>query len=288
MGVSYDLSDEDEEEVDVDYSNSTSQVPGSNPLDGKLDSSSSSSNALPHSTSVSAGSSTGVLDDGGDDGPSRDLASLMGTAFSSHMLQDEGHNTDDDEMDLRSAGSIRRMLERAAMFDESTGRDYGSITIPRQFLRPHENALGKLETQRLTAEEWKERLSEASVVDFRLLADPVESADISRLHQPAASNLEERSVPRSSSRHTGEALEASAGVTNAPLTAGDIEERELMGFETQEARDAIKGEPKRARMQCMLLQQSEALEYELIGSPCDELHSFVCDMQISFDSLLHE
>lgn len=260
-------------------------------------------------TESNLGLSSNSLEDSGDSSSSEADAAVVSEAprnmllgeGHSNMLLDEIHSNmllDEGSNNILlgdGAGSIRRILNQAAMFDEDGIVDSGSLTIPRSLLKPHENTLNKLNGREAPGRGLKERVRDAAVVDFILLSDSVEYAvpsaeDPSDQNLPEYSNLEERSIPGNltAADILAEDVNGTSAEANGegPALGDDVGGQELEdpeGHETRESKDA-----KKATMKCMLLQQKESRGYELIGRPCDELHNFVCGMKFTFDNLLHE
>lgn len=278
LGASYDLDDVDTAAVDANVA--APPVLPSNLQDDKKPSS-----GFSQGTGISSASSSNALESNGDD-----LSIILGPAMAL-----EADNGDGATREVRgTAGSLRRLLDQDAMFDEGFLSNKGRIALPRRFLKPHQNTLSKSVIRGFPGESLKETIRDASVVDFILLEEPVEPPaplpDASSDHiLPEYSNMEERSIP-------------------VNLTAADIplddpssqsrntsRERPPLGDEIVQENGVSEileiGESKgtrKARMKCMLLQQKESLEYELIGRPCNEVHSFVCDMKFILDNLVPE
>lgn len=145
-------------------------------------------------------------------------------------------------------GSLRGVLDHEPMFHDEILARYGNRFLSDE---PTERAP--------IPEEQVERVPDTSVVDIVLLTGPDEVEERQGTKPPVPSNLTEEG--------TREAAQGEGGI---------------MGEATG------RKDSRKTRMKCMLLQQSEALEYELVARPCDEEHSFVCDLKVTIDSLLPE
>ncbi|KAG7156318.1 uncharacterized protein LOC121853899 [Homarus americanus] len=293
LGASYDLDDADTAAVDV--SDAVSLLPPNQSLQNLPQNIGNSESA--QDIVVESEPPCEPQDNNEDDFPS----GLKPAVMSEHihpMLLDEGHS-DVDDNDLGeiagATGSLRRILEQVAMFNENFSGDNGRITLPRRVLNPRENALSK-STGRDAAKDLlmdRIRLS-LPVVDVILLPEQAENSApspeaLNDQNLPEYSNLEERSISGNINL-TDISLEGPTAppgdTSDERAVPGDEGEGQEAGSSEAQGAGTSKG-ARKARMKCMLLQQKESLEYELIGRPCDELHTFVCDMKFSFN-LLHE
>nr|XP_045615232.1 uncharacterized protein LOC123768641 isoform X2 [Procambarus clarkii] len=283
LGASYALNDIDTTSVDSIVASQGS--PNGFQEDKK------NSSGVTQDTSINQRSSSHSLEDSrGDIALVQDQVVLSSPP--DNMLLDEGHS-DNVQAAGETAGSWSRVLDEA-MFNEDFVRNGGIISAPRRLSKPQQSSLKLAIRDSPGRQGLEEMIRDASVVDFILLEEsvdsavpPVEASNDQNL--PEYSNPDERSVSG-----TLADIHLDAASTQ-PRNSSD--ERSLLGhevrdtesgggLETQETNES-KG-AKKARMKCMLLQQKESLEYELIGRPCDELHTFVCDMKFAFDNLLHE
>ncbi|KAK8404049.1 hypothetical protein O3P69_000250 [Scylla paramamosain] len=155
---------------------------------------------------------------------------------------------DVDEEFSGPAGSLRGVLDQAPMFHDELLARYGSRFLADE---PTERAP--------IPEELVERAPDTSVVDIVLLthSDAAEGRQVNKPRVP--SNLTEE-----------------GGREATPEEGGNMEEA------------TGRKDSRKTHMNCVLLQQSESLEYELVARPCDEEHSFVCDLRVTIDTLLPE
>ncbi|XP_045118993.1 LOW QUALITY PROTEIN: uncharacterized protein LOC123508974 [Portunus trituberculatus] len=155
---------------------------------------------------------------------------------------------DIDEEFPGRSGSLRAAFDRATMFHDELLGSYGNHFLADE---PTERAP--------IPEERVERAPDTSVVDIVLLTGPDADEGLQGTKPRVPANLTEE-----------RGREAALG------EGGNMEE--AIG----------RKDSHKTRMKCMLLQQSEALEYELVARPCNEEHSFVCDLKVTIDSLLPE
>lgn len=176
----------------------------------------------------------------------------------------EGPLEDMEEEISGPAGSLRGILDQVPMFQDDILASYRSRFLADE---PSEDP---------PPVEENERAPENSVVDIVLLTGPADDEGRQDIEVHVPSNQTEAG-----------SREAAAG----PSQGGGVVPGEGRGVEEalgpmQEAGKTM--ESGKSRMKCMLLQQSESQEYEVVGRPCDEQHSFVCDIKVTIDSLLPE
>ncbi|KAK4326549.1 hypothetical protein Pmani_002952 [Petrolisthes manimaculis] len=212
------------------------------------------------------------------------------------MLSDEGA----EEMPLSDLASLRLMVDHSALFNEDHANTFSNTRFTRslRLQSPEERSVSRdARSQDISRDRVLiERDNNPSVVDFILLGDVVEDDDpfLNSNLLPEHSNIEERSASRTSIAphvHSGvpstpspEANEGSSRLGTEDVSGQDQEP----SMEADEASNRQGSDTRKATMQCMLLRQIESLEYELVGRPCDEIHSFVCEFAFTFDNPLRE
>ncbi|XP_064111741.1 uncharacterized protein LOC135219153 [Macrobrachium nipponense] len=192
--------------------------------------------------------------------------------------------------------------------DEAIIIPKGDLSTLSQRLGGRRNLFGQLSQEELNAR--IQKLSKPPVVDFILL-------DSARPSSPGdTENPEEEKHTSSSSDLTSggnASLDSRPGISSilngeSPLVGShggsssgvfrDVRQvlDEGSGTGAPEAREDEAKANSRVKMNCILLQQKESLEYELVSQPCNEQHRFVCgifssknnDMKFNPDNLLHE
>ncbi|XP_068216863.1 uncharacterized protein [Palaemon carinicauda] len=224
---------------------------------------------------------------------------------------DLAKNTIDD---ARSAGDSQDdepisgvLPDGIVLHDEAVispkGDIIGDISRLSRRLGGQRSIFGHLSKEELNAK--LQKLSKAPVVDFILLDSAQHSGD--------TENPEDESHPSSDPTEGNTFLDSGLGIptllnSESPLmssqggsslgTFRDVRQvlDETSGTSAPETKDDEAKANSRVKMNCILLQQKESLEYELVSQPCNEQHRFVCeiftsknpDLKFNPDSLLHE
>lgn len=231
-----------------------------------------------------------------EDDPDTDRSVSGDTFLSSFtMLSDEGA----EEVPLGDQASLRLMVDHSALFNEDHASLFSNPRIARSLhlQSPEEGSIARdARSQDISRDRvLLERDSNPSVVDFILLADV--KGDDPLLNPnlfPEHSNIEERSASRTptishvqSAEPPSPTPEEDQGSSQLGIEEGSGHDQEPTP-EADESSNRQGGDTRKATMQCMLLRQRESLEYELVGRPCDEIHSFVCEFAFTFDNPLRE
>lgn len=227
-----------------------------------------------------------------------------------NTIDDEGSDGDSQDDEPVSAA----LSDGIALSDEAViipkGEIMGDLRVLSQRLGGRRNLFGQLSQEELNAR--IQKLSKPPVVDFILLdsARPSPSGDTENpeeeKHTSSSSsgdltsggNTSLDSRPGISSILNGESpLVSSHGGASAGVFR-DVRQvlDEASGTGAPETREDEAKASSRVKMNCILLQQKESLEYELVSQPCNEQHRFVCgifsskntDMKFNPDNLLHE
>ncbi|XP_050692066.1 uncharacterized protein LOC126983371 isoform X3 [Eriocheir sinensis] len=177
--------------------------------------------------------------------------------FTLHLK--EGPGLEVEEEVLGPADSLRGMLDQVPMFRDDLLARYGSLSLADEPVEPPQQP--------------DEEAAGSSVVDIVLLTGSKGHQD-TEPHAPS-----NQTVISGHESITGVLQEAVVGSGDG----GSVEEAAGSTQEAEKGKESHKG-----RMKCMLLRQSESLEYEVVGRPCNEMHNYVCDFKVTLDSLQPE
>lgn len=211
------------------------------------------------------------------------------------MLSDEGA----EEVPVGDQASLRLMVDHSALFNEDHASLFSNPRLARSLhlQSPEESSVDRdARSQDISRDRVLfERDSNPSVVDFILLGDVKDDDPLLNSNLlPEHSNIEERSASRTSTISHVHSAEPPSPTPEEDQDNSQLGTEEGSGhgqeptLEADESSNRQGGDTRKATMQCMLLRQRESLEYELVGRPCDEIHSFVCEFAFTFDNPLRE